>query len=207
MPGHEIASHGYGHKLVYSMARDEFKNDVSKSCHILEDITGEKVYGFRAPSWSVKKETLSWFYDVLEEVGLKYSSSVYPAYTFLYGISGFPKNAHYPVINGKKVGILEIPVPVLNLFGKNIGFSGGFFLRFFPVWFIKDAIFKRNKERKSVFLYLHPREIDVNQSRLNLSFREKLIHYWGINGCEKKFESLVNYFAFSFIPIKNEIVK
>lgn len=202
---HEIASHGYGHRLVYNMTPVEFKEDLKRSCNILEDITGKKILGFRAPSWSVKKKTLEWFCPILEELGLKYSSSVYPEQTFLYGIPDFPQEIHYPVINGRKTNILEIPVPLVNILGKKLGFSGGFYLRIFPAWFIIRTIKKMNSKNKPVFIYLHSREIDQNQPNIKLPFTENLIHYWGIRSCESKLEKIIKSFVSTFSKI-SEIV-
>ena len=197
--GHEVASHGFAHKLVYTMKPKEFKEDLRISCDILEQITGNKVLGFRAPSWSVKQEQLDWFYDILAEQGLIYSSSIYPAYTYLYGINNFPKYPHNPIVNGKEKQILEIPQSVTKIFGKNVGFAGGFYLRFFPEWFIKNTIKNKNKQNQSVFIYLHPREIEIEQEKIELKTLENFIHYHGINGCEKKLIKLIKYFSNTFI--------
>lgn len=199
--GHEIASHSYAHKLVYTMTPLEFKQDLKKSCDALEQITGEKVLGFRAPSWSVKKENLEWFYEVLAEQGLMYSSSVYPAYTYLYGVPGFPQKPHFPVIQGRKMDILEIPQSVIGFGGKKVGFAGGFYLRFFPKWFIKKAIDLKNKDGYPVFIYLHPRELDINQEKLDLKGLEKFIHYHGINSCKKKLTNLIGNYRTTFSRI------
>jgi polysaccharide deacetylase family protein (PEP-CTERM system associated) len=197
--GHEISSHGYAHKLVYDMKPLEFKEDLRISCDKLEQITGEKVLGFRAPSWSLKKDTLSWYYEILEEQGLTYSSSVYPAHTFLYGISGFHQKPHYPVIQNKQTSILEIPQSVVKILGKEIGFAGGFYLRFFPEWFIKYSIKNKNKNNHPVFVYLHPREIEKEQQKIDLKPLENFIHYHGINGCENKLQGIIKEFSKSFI--------
>lgn len=197
--GHEVASHSYAHRLVYTMKPNEFKEDLRISCDILEQITGEKVLGFRAPSWSIKQEQLDWFYDILSEQGLIYSSSVYPAYTYLYGINDFPQYPHNPIVNGKEKQILEIPQSVTKFFGKDLGFAGGFYLRFFPEWFIKNTIKNKNTQEQSVFIYLHPREIELNQEKIDLKALENFIHYHGINNCEKKLTNLIKYFANTFI--------
>jgi polysaccharide deacetylase family protein (PEP-CTERM system associated) len=193
--GHEIASHGYAHKLVYSMTPGEFTEDVARSCRILEDITGNKVLGFRAPSWSVRQENLGWYYEALEALGLVYSSSIYPGHTFLYGIEGFPERAHYPVIAGRPTTILEIPVPVTRLLHKKVGYSGGFYLRFFPAFFIGRQLDRALAAGTTPFVYLHPREIDIDQPRLKLSFLNRAIHYWGIRGCERKLEQVLKAHA------------
>jgi polysaccharide deacetylase family protein (PEP-CTERM system associated) len=203
--GHEISSHTYSHKLVYSMSRNEFGDDLRKSKDILENIIGEPIFGFRAPSWSVKEENLQWYYETLEEEGFTYSSSVYPAKTFLYGIPGFKTNPHFPEIEGKQTSIIEFPVPVFNVMGKKIGFSGGFYLRALPGFLIEHILSSKNRKGSSTFVYLHPREIDTEQERLKLPIVEKLIMYWGIAGCEKKFSHIVEKFAPSFVRIKDYI--
>lgn len=197
--GHEVASHSFAHKLVYTMKPNEFKEDLRISCDILEQITGEKVLGFRAPSWSIKQEQLDWFYDILAEQGLIYSSSVYPAYTYLYGIENFPQYPHRPIVNGKEKSILEIPQSVTKFLGKDLGFAGGFYLRFFPKWFIKNVIKNKNTHGESVFIYLHPREIELNQEKIDLKALENFIHYHGIENCEKKLTSLVENFSSTFV--------
>jgi polysaccharide deacetylase family protein (PEP-CTERM system associated) len=197
--GHEIASHGHDHQLVYKMTPGQFRADLRKSCAILEDLTGERITGFRAPSWSVRRETLEWYYPMLEEQGLAYSSSVYPAHTFLYGIPGFPERPHRPVIAGRRVGVIEIPVPVIRLLGKSIGFSGGFYFRFFPGWLIRRAFRSRGATGIESFLYLHPREIDPCQLRLPLSLVESFIQYYGVGGCEKKLRRVLKFLAGGFV--------
>lgn len=197
--GHEVASHGHSHQLVYSMTPDQFRKDLQKSCAILEELTGKKVWGFRAPSWSLKEDTLEWYYPILEEANLAYSSSVYPASTFLYGIPAFPNRVHYPAIAGRDTTILEIPVPVVRLLGKTIGFSGGFYFRLLPGWLIRKAFRKVGPQGKESFLYLHPREIDPQQARLPLPFLESLIQYYGTSSCEKKLRRTLAYLAGSFV--------
>lgn len=197
--GHEIASHGSSHRLIYSMTPDAFRADIKVASDILEQITGEKVVGFRAPSWSVKHDTLPWFYDILEQEKFLYSSSVYPAKNTLFGISGFSDTPHYPITNGREAHILEIPQAVMNLFGNSVGFAGGGYLRFFPAWLIKREIKRKNSEAKPVFIYLHPREIDLDQPRLKLGVLDGYFHYQGIKGCEKKLNVLLDTFADSFV--------
>jgi polysaccharide deacetylase family protein (PEP-CTERM system associated) len=203
--GHEIASHSFSHKLIYNMTPKEFNKDLKQSLDILENLAGEKIIGFRAPSWSVNKDIADWFYDILYENGLKYSSSVYPAKTYLYGIPDFPEKIHYPIVSGEKKEIIEIPQSLVKIFGKKIGFSGGFFLRLFPHWFIKNKISEKNKEGKSVFIYLHPHELNKIHEKTNLNFKESFILNHGVKGCKTKLENILNNFKHTFIPIKTYI--
>jgi len=201
--GHEIASHGSSHKLIYPMTPEEFRADLKASSDRLEQITGQKVVGFRAPSWSVKREMLGWFYEVLAEEGFLYSSSVYPAKNTIFGIPNFPDIPHYPTSNP----VLEIPQSVMNFFGNKVGYAGGGYLRFFPTWLIKQQIRKNNKEGKPVFIYAHPREIDIHQPRLKLGVMDDYFHYQGIGGCEEKLSSLLEEFKQSFIRMDEYVKK
>jgi peptidoglycan-N-acetylglucosamine deacetylase len=197
--GHEIASHGYAHESVHPMTPDHFRADLKLSCDILENLTGEKVIGYRAPSFSVKEETLPWFYPVLESLGLRYSSSVFPGRTFLYGIPDFPQHAHYPVVNGVTQKILEFPMPRVEFMGKQMGL----YFRLFPAGMIRRKMVKENRLGRPVILYLHPREIDVDQPRLPLHGFEKLIHYWGIRTCEDKLRAVLRDTPTRFIAFRD----
>ena len=185
--GHEVASHGYGHQSVWSMSPAQFRADLKRSCDILEGITGAKVLAYRAPSFSLREETLGWYYEALEEAGIRCSSSVFPGRTFLYGIPGFPECVHYPVVEGRRVGVLEVPLPRVRLLGRDLGL----YVRLFPEWVLRRRIERENRAGRPVTLYVHPREIDPGQPRLRLRWPVALIHYWGIAGCERKLDALL----------------
>jgi polysaccharide deacetylase family protein (PEP-CTERM system associated) len=193
--GHEIASHGYRHEAVSSMAPAQFADDVRISCEILQGLCGEKVLGYRAPSFSVTAEILPWFYDALEQAGLAYSSSIFPGRTFLYGIPDFPNRVHRPLVSGTQRKIVEFPVPAVAVLGKQLGL----YIRLFPAWAIRKRIASDNRAGKPVVLYVHPREIDPDQPRLDLRFIHSVIHYWGIRGCETKVRTLLKYSRFGRI--------
>ncbi|MBN2768628.1 MAG: polysaccharide deacetylase family protein [Campylobacterales bacterium] len=193
--GHEVASHGSSHKIISTMSSKEFEEDLYKSVDTLEQITGEKVLGFRAPSWSVNATSLEWFYGVLSKQGLRYSSSVFPAKHPMFGIANFPKEPSYP----NKYGIMEIPQAITDIIGFKSGYAGGAFLRLFPNWFIKRNIDNANRKNRPVFLYLHPREIDADEKRLELSLIDKFFHYYGVSGCQNKFEDLLAQYSDTFM--------
>lgn len=196
--GHEIASHGYCHDLAYNQTFEEFKEDVKKSVGILEDITGKKVLGYRAPSWSIVEKNLHYLV-ALEELGLKYDASVFPVKTFLYGIPNAPRKIHKPVVNGRELNLYEIPTSVFNFMGKGVGYSGGFYFRFFPEFFIKRLISKSNSDKAPSVVYLHPREIDATERRLKLPPKERFIHYYNIHSTFKKLDSIMKDYDFSSI--------
>lgn len=197
--GHEIASHGVGHRLVSQMNAAEFHADLALSCRILGDITGEAVAGFRAPCFSVRREMLSWFYDVLEENGFAYSSSVFPGRTFLYGVPGFPPHIHHPVVEGRTRRVLEFPMPRVDWFGKQMGL----YFRFFSARAILRRMNRDGEAGLSTVLYLHPREIDPGQPRLDLPFWQKRIHYWGLRTCERKLDAVLHARASTFARMKD----
>lgn len=203
--GHEVASHSFYHQLVYKMTPEQFEADLKLSLDTLEQIIGEKILGYRAPSWSLNEETLSWFYPVLHEYGILYSSSVFPGKTFLYGIPDFPQKIHRPVINGKIQDVWEIPQTLVSFSGKKVGFSGGFYMRFFPAWFITKTMKSANRAGKSVFVYLHPREIDPGAPKLPLPLVERMIHYYGVKGCEHKLHQVIRTHRETFTLMTDHI--
>lgn len=195
---HEVASHGYGHQLAYQQSRAEFKSDVAKSIAILEDLTGQKVAGYRAPSWSIIEDNLHYL-EVLEELELVYDASIFPVKTFLYGIPTAPRHIHRPTVNGRELSLYEVPTSVQRLFGQNFGYSGGFYFRVFPQWLLRRFIKEKHAAGENTILYLHPREIDSLERRLQLPWKEHFIHYYGIQGTRKKLELILREFCFTSI--------
>jgi polysaccharide deacetylase family protein (PEP-CTERM system associated) len=196
--GHDVASHGYGHELAYKQTIEEFKADVKKSVDILEQLTGTPVLGYRAPSWSIVEKNLHYL-EALEELGMKYDASIFPVKTFLYGIPTAPTKIHKPRVNGRELNLYEVPMSVMKVSGKNIGYSGGFYFRFFPKFVIKHAIRSANRQGNSSIVYLHPREIDANEHKLSLPPKENFIHYYNVAGTQAKLEDILRSFKFTSI--------
>lgn len=192
--GHEIASHGYGHQLVYRQTPAEFREDICRSKKLLEDIIGKPVFGYRAPSWSITEQSF-WALGILKEFGFRYDSSIFPFKNFLYGVKDaprFPFDASRYCENA--VGVIEVPPSTIRVPFLNVPFSGGFYFRALPYAVIYTCAKLVNYEKHPVVFYLHPREIDPNQPRLPLSKRDALIHYFGINGCKKKLDRVIRGF-------------
>ncbi|MGE5328059.1 MAG: XrtA system polysaccharide deacetylase [Deltaproteobacteria bacterium] len=196
--GHEIASHGFGHQLVYLQSKEEFKEDLKKAINAVKTAAGLQVKGYRAPSWSITEKSF-WAWDIIQELGFSYDASVFPVKNFMYGIPYAPRFAFKPEHNGKKYDFLEIPTSTLKAGRFNIPFSGGFYFRILPYRIISFCINRLNKKAEPAVIYLHPREIDKKQPRIKLSFLNSLIHYWGIKTCEKKLERLLKDFTFTTI--------
>lgn len=193
--GHEIASHGYGHQLVYNQTAEEFEEDLKKSLSLLSDILPVKVVGYRAPSWSINKEVADWFYPTLLKLGFRYDASVFPVKNYLYGIPDAPRFPFKTIAFGAE--IIEIPTSTIRMSGYNIPFSGGFYFRALPYPVVHYLSKQINKQGQPIIFYLHPREIDRNQPVMeNLNIRDKLIHNYGIASCERKLEKLLRNFKF-----------
>ena len=186
--GHEIASHGYSHQLIYTQSRQEFSDDIMKTKNLLENISGQTVIGYRAPGFSITKNT-TWALDELVKAGYKYDSSIFPASRGHGGISDaklFPHN-----IETKYGRIMEFPLSVAIFFKKRICFFGGGYLRLFPYSIIRYMSKRVNKENRPVVYYIHPREIDPNHPRLPMGWKRQFKSYINLKSTMPKLKNLL----------------
>ena len=183
--GHEIASHGYAHQLIYNQTKEEFRQDIRKAKQILESIIHNPVESYRAPSWSIREESF-WALEILQEEGFKNDSSIFPFRNFLYGVSDAPRFVYSTQRYNQKSFLNEFPPSTIRLCGMNIPFSGGFYFRFLPFWFVFCCIKIVNSKGLACIMYIHPWEIDADTPRISLPLKDKLIQYWGIKGCRNK---------------------
>ncbi len=195
--GHEIASHGYEHELINNLSRQEFRNDLIKSKRILEKITGQKILGYRAPSFSITE----WAIDILYEEGFRYDSSL--VQTFFHDRYGKIEN-----INSKQnQGIIkirnnfyEVPISFINFLNRDIPWGGGGYFRVLPYAIFKYGVNRILTSKKYYLFYFHPWEIDSFQPKIkNIKWSYKFRHYYGLNRAEDKLIKLLN--DFSFKPI------
>lgn len=197
--GHEVGSHGYSHSLVFDMTRVEFRDDVSRSRKILEDITGEAVQGYRAASFSITPASI-WALDILMEEGYRYDSSIFPVRHITYGHPDFSRFPTEIETNGAG-SILEIPLSTVRLFGKNIPIAGGGYMRLFPLKFLQWGIRTINREESQpAVIYFHPWEIDPGQPRLNGSRLSMFRHRVNLEKTLSKLDRLLR--AFEFAPVR-----
>ncbi|MEO9462898.1 MAG: XrtA system polysaccharide deacetylase [Marinomonas sp.] len=192
--GHEIASHGYDHARVFNFTREEFAADIAKAQAILEDVSGQAIKGYRAPSFSIDPRT-PWAFDVLAEAGYTYSSSVAPVTHDHYGWPQAPRFAFKPVSGSD---LIEIPVTTAMVGGRRVAAGGGGFFRVLPYAFSRWAIRQVNsqEERPAIF-YFHPWEVDPGQPRVeNAPMRSRLRHYTNLDKMAGKLADLVDDFAF-----------
>ena len=188
--GHEVASHGYGHRLVYELSRTEFYEDVRCARLLLEDIAGVEVVGYRAPGFSTTEET-PWFFDALAEAGYQYDSSVFPARR---AHGGMPHAQRKPHHIGKHDALLEIPISVVDLLGKPMCFFGGGYLRLFPYRLIRKMARQVLSEGRPVVFYVHPREIDPAHPRLPMSPIRRFKSYVNLETTEGKLRRILQDF-------------
>lgn len=190
--GHELASHGWEHRRVTSQKPACFKDDVIKTRHVLEDISGHVVKGYRAASYSIGAENL-WALDVLAEAGYEYSSSIVPIHHDHYGMPGAPRFA----FRAASDRILEIPISTIPLMRRNINCGGGGWFRFFPYFFTRWALNQLNqRERQSCVFYFHPWEIDHEQPRIeSLSRKTRFRHYINLHKTHPRLDRLLDDFS------------
>jgi polysaccharide deacetylase family protein (PEP-CTERM system associated) len=210
--GHEVASHGYGHQRVPNQGRGEFRQDVRRSKAILEALTGREVIGYRAPSYSISKETF-WAFDELHEAGYRYDSSIFPIRHDFYGIPEWPRFAGYAVkvregnwtaaaaVEGRAAALFEVPITTLRFAGRNLPVAGGGYFRLFPYAFTRWGLSRINKkENKPFVFYLHPWELDPEQPRMRgISAKSRFRHYLSLDKTEKRFRQLLR--DFDFVPV------
>ncbi|HEV2488847.1 MAG TPA: XrtA system polysaccharide deacetylase [Candidatus Acidoferrales bacterium] len=189
--GHEIASHGYEHQLVYQMSPEAFVQDAMRSKAILEDISGRAVWGYRSAGFSVIPGT-EWFFDKLIEAGYIYDSSVFPARRGHGGMTSIDRSPHW--IERPSGRLFEFPVTVTEILGKPICFFGGGYLRFFPYWMIRTMTERVLRESRPVVFYVHPREIDLEHPRLAMSWRRRFKSYVNLKSTQPKMEQLLTEF-------------
>jgi polysaccharide deacetylase family protein (PEP-CTERM system associated) len=173
--GHEIASHGYAHERVFNFTPKEFAADIEKARKLIEDASGAKVTGYRAPSFSIDQRT-PWAHEILAEQGYEYSSSVAPVKHDHYGWAQAPRFAFRPVVGSD---FLEIPVTTATIGSRRLAAGGGGFFRMLPYQFSRWAINQVNdRDDRPAIIYFHPWEIDPGQPRVaNAPVKSKIRHY------------------------------
>lgn len=152
--GHEIASHGYGHELIYNQTPDAFASDVRRSIDIIEAQTGRRPVGYRAPAFSITRQSL-WAGPILAELGFRYSSSVFPIEGRRYGIPDAPRRPY----RWPNCGLIECPLTTARLLGRNFPVCGGGYTRLLPAPVLAWAIRRLNRQGLPAVIYLHPYEL------------------------------------------------
>jgi polysaccharide deacetylase family protein (PEP-CTERM system associated) len=195
--GHEIGTHGFSHSLIYKQAPELFQQELTRAIKYLEDLTGRKVLGHRAPFFSITKDSL-WALDILGDLGIKYDSSIFPVLNYRYGIPDAPRFPY--TIKGERHEFVEFPISTLKLPGFTMPISGGAYFRIYPYQVTKQAIKAVNREGQPVTFYLHPWELDPDHPRIDVPRRIALTHYFNLGATERRLKRLLRDFRLA--PMK-----
>lgn len=191
--GHEVASHGFGHERLTTISRAEFRDGISRTKQLLEDVTGTAVSGYRAPSYSIGPTTL-WAHAELLAAGYRYSSSIVPIHHDLYGMPEAPRFAFF---TGES-GLLEIPVTTVRRWGRNWPCGGGGYFRLLPYALFKRGLHRVNRQDQSAgVFYFHPWEVDPKQPRVpGVTLKNRVRHYLNLARTVPRLEQLMRDFRF-----------
>ena len=198
--GHEIASHGYGHELITNQTPSSFRLDVRRAKSILEDLVSAPIQGYRAPSFSITKDT-TWALSILAEEGYLYDSSIFPVMHDRYGIPS--ASPHVGAIRTEVGTIWEVPPSVVKVFGINVPVAGGGYFRLYPYWVLRSLLRRVLRDDMPLVMYLHPWELDPDQPRMEGPVISKFRHYLNLGRCEERLNKLL--MDFEFAPISEVI--
>ena len=191
--GHEIGCHNYLHVRIFGVEKNEFREKLVRAKKELEDVSGQRVYGFRAPDFSITEKSI-WSLDVLKEACFVYDSSIYPfGLHDVYGI----RDAN-PSIHKFPNGLIEFPLSTTQIFGRRIPFGGGGYFRLYPLWITKLFLSKLNKQGRPAMFYIHPYEVGPVIPKISeLSAYRKFRHYYNCRNGDKRLKKILQVFTFS----------
>jgi polysaccharide deacetylase family protein (PEP-CTERM system associated) len=192
--GHEVGSHSWDHRRVHRFDPKSFRDDLLRGKDALEQVTGERVYGFRAPTFSVVRET-AWAVDVLAECGFEYDSSIFPVRHDRYGIPDAPRTPFVAV--GSRRELVELPLLTYRVLGMNLPVAGGGYFRLFPPAVMRAGLRQAAAEGSNVaMLYFHPWEFDADQPRLPLGRLSGWRTYVGVRKTTERLNDLLGSYPF-----------
>jgi polysaccharide deacetylase family protein (PEP-CTERM system associated) len=185
---HEVACHSYWHRLIYKLDRSEFREDTRRAKDVIEQILGQPVHGYRAPTYSVTERSL-WALEILAELGFSYDSSIYPIHHDHYGIPGAPRAPfRFQTPSGP---LTEFPMSTFRLAGQILPVGGGGYLRLLPRSYTRMGLRRLRKEGLPIVIYIHPWEVDPEQPRLPGRLTSRLRHYSNLSGMLNRFKSIL----------------
>ncbi len=201
--GHEIASHGYSHQLIYTQTPAEFRAETVRSKHLLEDLSGTPVLGYRAASFSITRHSL-WALDVLAELGFRYDSSIFPIRHDRYGIPGAAENPG-SVTTPSGATLIEFPMSAARWCRIRVPVSGGGYFRLLPLAVTRWGLRQINATGRPFTFYLHPWELDPDQPRISAPWLSRFRHYTNLHCCEDRLRRLLG--EFSFAPMREVLAR
>jgi polysaccharide deacetylase family protein (PEP-CTERM system associated) len=193
--GHEVACHGYSHQLIYRQTPDVFAEETRRAKHLLEDLTGTPVIGYRAASFSITPRS-RWALDTLIELGFAYDSSIFPVRHDRYGMPGAAREPGM-VQAPSGAQIVEFPMSTASFGSLRIPVSGGGYFRLLPYWFTSRGLRSINGQGVPFTFYLHPWDIDTHQPRVKVNLLSRFRHYTNIAKCELRLRRLLGEFRFT----------
>jgi polysaccharide deacetylase family protein (PEP-CTERM system associated) len=198
--GHEVQSHGFGHRLIHNQTRPQFRDDLRRSKLLLEDLIGQPITGYRAPAFSITTRTL-WALDALSDAGFEYDSSIFPVRMRRYGINGLPLTP-YRLRTPRGNELTEIPVCSMRFGPIVMPAGGGGYFRIAPASYTRKAIARTNQNRQPAVLYLHPYEFAPNEFAAlpdQVPWRTRIQQGLGRKTVAGKLTKLLNEFNFGTI--------
>jgi polysaccharide deacetylase family protein (PEP-CTERM system associated) len=194
--GHEIACHGFSHRLIYSQSESEFREETTRAKGFLENLLGQPVLGYRAASFSITRESL-WALDVLIDLGFEYDSSIFPIRHDRYGIPG-ASPAIGRIAAPSQRTLVEFPMSAATFCGVQVPVSGGGYFRILPYWLTRAGLRQINRQAGRPFtFYLHPWEVDPGQPRVKVGAFSRFRHYTNLHRCEPRLRQVLADFSFS----------
>jgi polysaccharide deacetylase family protein (PEP-CTERM system associated) len=188
--GHELACHSYAHRALWRIDPEEFQRDTQRALRVLEDLSGTKVQGYRAPTFSVTRKTL-WAIPILKQLSFEYDSSVYPIRHDAYGIPDAPRQLFaWNLGDGQR--LLELPGTTTRVSNHNLPVGGGGYLRMLPAWYTEWGLNRVEAEGRPAMLYLHPWEVDPEQPRIRGRLKSRMRHYTNLRTTERKLAHLLS---------------
>jgi polysaccharide deacetylase family protein (PEP-CTERM system associated) len=193
--GHEVAAHGYSHVEIFRQSPAEFREDVSRSKQLLEELIGQPVLGYRAPDFSIVSST-TWALEILAEVGYQYDSSIVPIQMSRYGIEGWPVDPVRVCLPSGR-SIIELPIATVPFLGRKWLVAGGGYHRLLPWPAIRWAVRQRLSRQEPFMAYCHPYEFDPDEFgalEMVIPLKTRLHQGLGRRGFQPKFERLITTF-------------
>jgi len=203
--GQELALHGFEHDLLTGKTPDQFKRELEDSLQAFRQITGSHPLGFRAPSWSINEKN-TWILEILESFGFAYDTSIFPIKNFLYGFPSAPSEPFFPIIRGRQLKLLEVPVPILKLGLGRIAYSGGVFFNFWPYPVIRRIVNRKTRQGKTSLFYFHPWDLWKRSPQQN---RQLKAHWVSLHLGDtlQKFEKILNAYPLGSISANLDTIK
>jgi polysaccharide deacetylase family protein (PEP-CTERM system associated) len=194
--GHELGCHGWSHELLYRITPQRMYEETLRATEIIADVTGKRVTSYRAPLFSITKQSL-WSLEVLAKLGYLYDSSIFPVRNWRYGIADFERRPH--LIQTLEGPIFEFPLSTRRVLGCNMPVSGGAYFRIYPYWLTSANFRTFERENRPVIFYLHPWELDIDQPRVRFYWKARLTHYFNLGSTVGKLRRLLG--DFKFVPL------